>query len=191
MRHLILSALLATAVVGCSKSPNLHEADGVAAAVEKLREHVDGSTRVYEVAFGPSDGVTPDVATANLRYDEGGTMMFRGILLSHDADRQLAPRTETLDFLAGNTPRPLSEVDFSNVATNVMESTRYLPDDAVFRAVGSYRIRVNGTTQLEDWVLHTTPEDESTTTRTGNRVEILYVEHRFERGEDGTIRRVD
>ncbi|MEZ4252439.1 MAG: hypothetical protein R3B99_29865 [Polyangiales bacterium] len=36
-----------------------------------------------------------------------------------------------------------------------------------------------------------TPKDESTTTRTGNQVEILYTEHRFQRGEDGTIRRVE
>lgn len=191
MRHLFLSALLATAVVGCSKTPNLHEADGVAAAVERLGVHVDASTRIYEVAFGPSDGVTPDVATANLRYDEGGTMMFRGLLLSHDPDRQQAPRAETMGFLEGNTPRPLSEVDFSNVATNVMESTRQLPADAVFRAVGSYKIRPSGATQTEEWVLHTTPEDESTTTRSGNRIEILYTEHRFQRDGNGPIRRVE
>ncbi|MCB9603903.1 MAG: hypothetical protein H6721_28120 [Sandaracinus sp.] len=191
MRSLLLSALLATTVVGCSKTPNLHEADGVAAAIEKLREHVDGSTRVYEVQLSPSDGVTPDVASANLRYDEGGTMMFRSILLSHAPDRQMAPRSETMGFLAGNTPRSLSEIDFSNVATNVMESTRQLPDDHDFRAVGFYAIRPNGTTQTEEWTLHTTPKDESTTTRTGNQVEVLYTEHRFQRGEDGTIRRVE
>lgn len=35
------------------------------------------------------------------------------------------------------------------------------------------------------------PEDESTTIRSGNRIEILYTEHRFQRDADGAIRRVD
>jgi hypothetical protein len=189
MNSRISLALIALVAVGCSKAPNLHEAEGVTAAVEKLLERVDPATRVYVVDLLPSDSLTADAQQANLRYDEGGTMMFRNISLTHE--NQMPPRSERMDAYASNTPRPLGEIDFSRVATNVMESTRHLPDDVDFASVASYQIEPRGTAQHEHWVLHTTPKDQSTTTRIGNQIEIRYTEHRFELGADGQVHRVE
>ena len=184
----VLSALLVlSSAAGCSQKPNLHEAEGVDATVEKLLGQVDSGLPVYEVEFFPTDPVTPDANSVNLRYDDGGTMMFRGILLNMDAARQLAPRSETMGFLAGNTPRPISQVDFSHVAANVAESSALLPADVDFRSVGSYVIRPNGASQEESWVLHTTPKDGSNTHQVGNIVDVEYTAHRFHRAPDGSL----
>lgn len=114
--------------------------------------------------------------------------MYRHVALG--MANQLAPRTERLDGLRSNTPRALRDVDFSRIASNVMESSRHVPDDMNFAAVGSYTIEVDGQRQRERWVLHGTPMDGSGTRRIGNTVEVGYTEFRFELADDGTVRHV-